>query len=257
MTLPPMGWRPDPPGALPEYEPCFGLDTPKPRGELWREPWTDLVQQSASCTWHGAACAEYAFTGEKNSPYPGHWHALSQRYPNIAADPNGVMPDEGISVSEIRESFRNSGTCEWKRWAPGTLGFHPLKRPPWHARVESQRHNFEVSVVVATGDALFAALACGFDRGHFPLIALDVDEAFINFTGDGVIGKQSGPRIDGHMIPMWNHAFNEGEGLFGNYWPERMVNGVLVPWGMGNLARISAERIAQARAGFLIHRVLQ
>ncbi len=246
-----MGWLPDELGAVKIYAPEFGLDTPKSRGSTPRVPWTNLVQVGQSCVWHGAACGTYSKTGKKNSPYPGHWHSLSEKYPYVAADPNGIMPDEGLSISQIMESFENSGTCEWDLWNPSTPGFDPGKRPPWAARVDSQRHNLTISLVIGTGDSVFRALACAIDEGDFPLIALDVDEAFMRFTGTGIIGKQSGERLGGHLVPMWNHTYDAGEATIGNYRPE--VDGH--PWGTGNLGRISAERIAQARAGFVIHEI--
>lgn len=246
----PLGWLPDEPGAVKIYTPNFGLDTPKPRGATPRAPWTNLIQVNQSCTWNGAAHAVYSKTGKKTSPYPGYYHSLAEKYPYIAADPKGIMPDEGLSISQIMESFENSGTCEWEFWNPSTPGFNPGKRPPWRARVDSQRHNLTISLVLGTGDALFRALACAIDEGDFPLLALDVDEAFMRFTGAGLIGKQSGPSLGGHLVSMWDHKFDDGEATIGNYWPLDDE-----PWGTGNLGRISAERIAQARAGFIVHEI--
>ncbi len=246
----PKGWLPHAPGELPEYEPRFGLDTPNSHGEWPRAPWTDLIQVGLSCTWNGAACAEYGFTGEKNSPYPGYWASRARKHPDIAADKNGRMPNEGLSLFDILDSFGRSGTCQWDLWGPGTPGFSIYTRPPWVARVDSQRHNFDVSVLAATGNALFAGLACGIDRTAFALLALDVDEEFERFKGSGIIGKQSGPSLGGHLVPVWSHKWDDGEANIGNYWRD---------WGNldlgGNIARISADRIAQARYGFLIQKV--
>lgn len=251
----PMGWEPDEPRALPGYEDLFGVDTPQPYGSMTREPWTDLYQIKKSCCSHGASYAEYAFTGIKTSPYPRHYAALAEKYPYQAADKDAILPDEGLSFGQILDSFQNSGACEYKFWNPETPGFDPCKRPPWSARVDSQRHNLTVSIVLGTGDELFAALAVAQDRGHFPLIALDVDPAFADFTGNGIIGAQSGPTLGGHLVPMVSHKFHDGEATIGNYWRPRLISGVWIPWGTGNLARISRARIAEARAGFVVHEV--
>lgn len=244
----PKGYVPDSGPRLALFSEPLGAEVPKQAGAVAREPWADLVQQGQSCTWHGLAQACYGLTGEKTSPYTGWWYGRALRHPGIAADPRGIMPDEGIALLEILDSAATSGTCRWDLWRPGMEGFSIHAEPFGAASIESQARNFDLSVVAGTGDALANAAAVSIDSGEVPLLALDVDQAFEDFNGNGVIREQSGPSLGGHMVALWKHELTNGERMFllVNSWRD---------WGLNNTAWISERRIRQARQVYRVRGV--
>jgi hypothetical protein len=243
----PKGWRDDAPEALALISERFGAEIPNDEGAVPRELW-DLFQLANSCASHGFTQSEYALTGEKNSPYTMHWDALAEEHPYIAADPNGIMPDEGLSVTQILAAARNSGPCRWDLWNPSSPGFSPLKRPPGLARIDTQGHNFDVSAVFGIGDALPNAAAVSLDSWskpdavkEVPLLALDIDQAFEDYTG-GILREQSGPSKGGHLGALWQHWKVGGERVFL----------FLTNWRLPKRVILSEARVRQARRVFRV-----
>jgi hypothetical protein len=245
--LRPRGLRDDAPEALALISERFGADLPNDDGEVPREIW-ELFQIGESCVSHGFVQADYGLTGEKNSPYTLHWDGRAEDHPYIAADPDGVMPDEGLSVTQIMAAAQYSGPCRWELWNPSSPGFSIHKRPPGLARIDTQGHNFDVSAVFGIGDALPNALAVSLDSWakadatrEVPLLALDVDQAFEDYT-DGILREQSGPSLGGHLGAVWRHWRVGGERVFT----------FITNWRKPKLVTLSEARVRQARRVFRV-----
>ncbi len=246
----PKGWNDDPPEALALIEERFGGETPNDEGAVPREIW-ELFQIGNSCTAHGFAQAEYGLTGQKNSPYTFYWDGLAEEHPYIADDPNGVMPDEGLSVTQILTAARYSGTCSPELWGPGVPGFSPLKRPPDLALIDTQGHSFDVSAIIGIGDALPNAAAVSLDSWskpdavkEIPLLALDVDQAFEDYRS-GILREMSGPSKGGHLGALWRHWKVGGERVFT----------FITNWRLPKLVTLSEARVRQARRVFRVRGV--
>lgn len=242
----PKGWIEDDPGALPAYEDRIGaepLDSPpRPRPPVWE----DLYQVGESCMWNGGAHVRYAFTGEKTSPYPGHWYSRALRHPSIARDPEGSMPDEGLRVTDYLLGCEKSGTCAPHLYGPGVEGFSIHKKPFGAAMQDAQRWKPDMSLVYGLGDGLVNAADEALDRLELPLIGFGVDDAFEHFDGNGVIRGLSGDG-PGHLATLWDKVIVNGERLF------KLLN----PWhnwaGGKTWALVDEDFVRSARQLFVAH----
>jgi hypothetical protein len=246
MNHHPMGWEDDAPEALALIsEPLFGSETPNADGAVPREIW-ELFQEGQSCTGHGLVQGDYGLTGKRNSPYAVWWDGRAEEYPYIAQDPNGHMPNVGLSMTQIMTAAQYSGGCQWDLWNPTMAEFSIHAKPPGLALVDTQSHNYDVAAVLGFGDALPTAAAVSLDSWskqdgprEVPLIALDVDQALIDYKG-GILREQSGPSLGGHMGALWQHWEVAGERVFT----------FITNWRGPKIITLSEARVRQARRIF-------
>jgi len=242
----PMGWVDDDPDALALIaEPLFGTEVPNDSGAVPREIW-ELFQVGGSCTAHGLVQGDYGLTGKKNSPYAAWYDGRAEAHPYIPNDPNGSMPDEGLSMTQIMTAAQLSGGCEWTLWNPTMKEFSIHKKPPGLALIDTQSHNYDVSALLGFGDALPIAVAVSLDswagsntQKEVPLIALDVDQAFLDYRS-GILREQSGPSLGGHMGAVWQHWKIAGERVFL----------FITNWAEPKTVILSEARVRQARRVF-------
>jgi hypothetical protein len=241
-----MGWVDDDPEALAFIsESMLGSETPNDSGAVPREMW-ELFQEGSSCTAHGLVQGDYGLTGKKNSPYCLWWDGRAENHPYIADDPDGKMPDEGLSVTQIMTAAQYSGGCQWDLWNPSMPEFAIHKKPPGLALIDTQSHNYDIVAVWGAGDALPIAAAVSLDTWanedapkEVPLIALDVDQAFIDYRS-GILREQSGPSLGGHMGALWQHWKVGGERVFA----------FITNWRLPKIVTLSEARVRQARRVF-------
>jgi hypothetical protein len=241
----PTGWVDDPPGTLDGYEPPMGAEPPSDASELPREPWTDLFQEGQSCTVNGLVEADYEITGEKNSPYVPWWFARAEEY-----GPTDEMPDVGLSMFQFARAAREHGVCRMDLWSPGTPGFSIHRKPPALARIDAQRRNADIAVVVGVGVSMVEVFARAIDDVHVPLVVVNVDRAFEQFRGtlaNDVIGDQTGPTIARHLMAARKQRLRNGvrEMLVVNTWRN---------WGERNQAWVTAARLAAVGKGYVVSR---
>jgi hypothetical protein len=240
----PKGWQPDDPSKFPVYEDRIGATPATPR--VMRPIWKDLFQVGQSCVSNGIAHTRYAFTGEKTSPYPLHWLARGLRHPEIAHDPDGWMPDEGLSVSQTLRASELIGTCGWDLYNPSSKGFSINAKPFGAAMNDAQRWKPDISLVWGLGNGLVDAASTALDRGEIPLLCIKSDDIFEKFDGNGVLRHLSGEG-EGHLTTLWDQKIENGERLF------QLLN----PWRNWAGGRtdiwVSESFVAEAVQEFIVH----
>jgi hypothetical protein len=226
----------------------IGAATPPPRSSLDAFIPGILDQgQTSSCVGHASMCARYTALSAHGTPEPLQSPAWAYKV-GLAVDREDVnesLVDAGSQPNQVARGVEEFGTVPFDECPTdeATITNEPtvyqLERASRTRLVGWRR-------ITTRGDERVVDLQRAIVAKTPPMFAIEVDQAFEDWSGAGVIQEMRGPSLGGHMLYLLDYeTLSTGEVIFtfANSWGRS--------WGFGGLGRVG-RRFVDRMSSILI-----